>query len=76
MSYGKFFPLLQQGHPLLDYSLLQLEFSLVQGLVRNYDIKDYSHLIPGHGGILDRFDSIIFTAPIIYYMLVMVVGLK
>ena len=43
---------------------------------RNYDIKDYSHLIPGHGGILDRFDSIIFTAPIIYYMLVMVVGLK
>ena len=43
---------------------------------RNYEIKDYSHLIPGHGGILDRFDSIIFTAPIIYYMLVMVVGLK
>ena len=43
---------------------------------RNYDIKDYSHLIPGHGGILDRFDSIIFTAPIIYYMLVMVVGVK
>ena len=43
---------------------------------RNYEIKDYSHLIPGHGGILDRFDSIIFTAPIIYYMLVIVVGLK
>ena len=36
MSYGKFFPLLQQGHPLLDYSLLQLEFSLVQGLVDVY----------------------------------------
>ena len=35
---------------------------------RNNDIKDYSKLIPGHGGVLDRFDSMIFTAPIIYYL--------
>lgn len=35
---------------------------------RNYDIKDYGKLIPGHGGILDRFDSMIITAPIIYYL--------
>lgn len=35
---------------------------------RNYDIKDYGRLIPGHGGILDRFDSVIFVAPIIYYL--------
>ncbi|WDV47730.1 phosphatidate cytidylyltransferase [Clostridiaceae bacterium M8S5] len=30
-------------------------------------IKDYGNFMPGHGGMLDRFDSIIFTAPIVYY---------
>ncbi len=35
---------------------------------RNHGIKDYGKLIPGHGGILDRFDSVIFIAPVIYYL--------
>ena len=39
------------------------------GIKRNHEIKDYGKLIPGHGGILDRFDSVIITAPIIYYFI-------
>ncbi len=41
---------------------------------RKMGIKDYGNLIPGHGGILDRFDSVLFTGPMVYYYL-LVTGL-
>ena len=42
---------------------------------RNQGIKDYGKLIPGHGCILDRFDSVIFTAPVIYYLAKIILGI-
>lgn len=47
----------------------QLGDLCASAIKRNYNKKDFSNLIPGHGGILDRFDSILFVSPVIYFII-------
>jgi len=41
-------------------------------LKRGMHVKDTSHIVPGHGGFLDRLDSLLFTFPMVYYFLIWV----
>ncbi|MBR5969895.1 MAG: phosphatidate cytidylyltransferase [Lachnospiraceae bacterium] len=50
--------------------LSQLGDLLASGIKRDKGIKDYGSLIPGHGGVMDRFDSVIFMLPVVYFMIV------
>lgn len=53
----------------LVVSLLSQCGDLIMSLIkRKFEIKDYGKLFPGHGGVLDRFDSIIITASFIYFL--------
>ena len=38
------------------------------GIKRDHKMKDYADLIPGHGGVMDRIDSVIFVSPAVYYL--------
>ena len=77
---GMVYALLTKG-PVMEYMIICLIGALISmvgdlsasAIKRNAGIKDYGKLIPGHGGVLDRFDSVIFTAPIIYFLAVTLV---
>lgn len=51
---------------LLNGILSQVGDWIASAIKRTVNIKDYGKIMPGHGGILDRFDSILFIAPILY----------
>lgn len=65
------------GNPLVALPLItacasvlsQIGDLAASGIKRQNGIKDYGKLIPGHGGVLDRFDSVIFTAPAVFILL-------
>ena len=71
------------GGKIAEYALICAVGALISmvgdlaasAIKRNQGIKDYGKLIPGHGGILDRFDSVIFTAPAIYFLAKLVLGI-
>lgn len=51
-------------------SVVSMIGDLIASLIkRHYKIKDYSHIFPGHGGVLDRFDSVLATAPMTFIVL-------
>ena len=65
------------SNPVLSFAVIAACSAIVSmigdlaasAIKRDKQIKDYGKLLPGHGGILDRFDSVIFIAPIVYFLL-------
>lgn len=63
------------GNPVVTFAVAGLVGAILaivgdlaaSAVKRDHNIKDYGKLIPGHGGIMDRFDSVIFTAPAVYW---------
>ena len=47
---------------------------LLSSIKRDIGVKDLGHTLPGHGGLLDRFDSLVFVTPLYYHFLSLILG--
>ena len=64
-------------HPVVAFAVICAVGALISmvgdlaasAVKRKHNIKDYGRIIPGHGGVMDRFDSVIYVAPIIWMLL-------
>lgn len=64
------YPLMQMATIGVILAIVATLGDLVESAIKRYaNIKDSGFLIPGHGGVLDRFDSILYTAPVFYYFI-------
>ena len=67
--FNKILPALLITIPLCAVGMIGDLFASI--IKRKVGIKDYGELIPGHGGILDRVDSVLFIAPLVYSLLIL-----
>jgi len=76
VAFGYIFPLngLTVGQifimAVLGSAVAQLGDLFESGMKRYFSVKDSGNIIPGHGGVLDRFDSFMLVLPVIYYFII------
>lgn len=61
---------------LIGSVLSQIGDLAASAMKRYTGIKDFGKLIPGHGGIIDRFDSVLLTAPAVYYIMLFLIHVQ